>query len=201
MPMSPSHVASPAPLRLASVDALRGLTVAAMLLVNNPGSWDHVYEPLEHAAWNGCTPTDLSFPFFRFIVGVSLALALGPKLDRGVPAGELIGPVLKRAGRILVLGLALHLLAWWLMHKPEFRVMGVLQRIGLCFAFVGAVAVTLRAAWMQWLLLAGLLAGYGAMLLLGGGLEKVNNIASLVDTQLLGRFAYEWNASTGLGSF
>ena len=63
--------------RYASVDALRGLTVAAMLLVNDPGDWSHVYAPLEHATWNGCTPTDLIFPLFLFIVGVSITLGLG----------------------------------------------------------------------------------------------------------------------------
>ena len=69
--------------RIASVDALRGLAVAAMLLVNNPGDWGTVYWPLEHSAWHGCTPTDLIFPFFLFIVGVSAALALGPRADAG----------------------------------------------------------------------------------------------------------------------
>ena len=64
------------PPRFASVDALRGLTVAAMLLVNNPGDWGHAYWPLLHSQWNGCTPTDLIFPFFLFIVGVSIALGI-----------------------------------------------------------------------------------------------------------------------------
>ncbi len=71
--------------RLASLDALRGCTVAAMLLVNDPGDWDHVYAPLEHAAWNGCTPTDLVFPFFLFVVGVSVALAILLRLEQACP--------------------------------------------------------------------------------------------------------------------
>ena len=94
--------------RLASVDAFRGLTVAAMLLVNNPGDWGHVYAPLEHAAWNGCTPTDLVFPFFLFIVGVSLALSLGPRIESGADPAALRRGVLVRALRIVVLGIALH---------------------------------------------------------------------------------------------
>ena len=65
------------PQRLLSLDFFRGLTVAAMILVNNPGSWAHIYPPLEHAEWHGCTPTDLVFPFFLFIVGVSIAYAMG----------------------------------------------------------------------------------------------------------------------------
>ena len=67
------------PERLLSLDFFRGLTVAAMILVNNPGSWGNIYAPLEHAAWHGCTPTDLVFPFFLFIVGVSISYAMGSK--------------------------------------------------------------------------------------------------------------------------
>src|SRR5258708_4445250 len=72
----------PAPkpsVRLVSLDFLRGLTVASMILVNNPGDWDHIYPPFEHSKWNGCTPTDLVFPFFLFIVGVSINYAIGDK--------------------------------------------------------------------------------------------------------------------------
>lgn len=74
------------PRRLASFDARRGCTVAAMLLVNDPGDWAHVYAPLDHSAWNGCTPTDLVFPFFLFVVGVSVALAILPRLEQGASA-------------------------------------------------------------------------------------------------------------------
>lgn len=183
--------------RLDSVDALRGLSVAAMLLVNNPGDWGHVYGPLEHAAWHGFTPTDLIFPFFLFIVGVSSALSLGPRIDSGAATAPLRTAVLVRSLRIIGLGLVLHLLAWWLMNKPEFRVMGVLQRIGLCFAFAGLVTIYLRPR-MQWALLAVLLAGYGALLHGDATLEKLGSLAQRVDTAVLGRFAYEWDAKTGV---
>ncbi|MBT9459886.1 MAG: DUF1624 domain-containing protein [Burkholderiaceae bacterium] len=184
-----SKAASP---RLASVDALRGLAVAAMLLVNNPGDWGHIYAPLEHAAWHGCTPTDLIFPFFLFIVGVSLALSLGPRVEAGLPPAPLARGVLERALRIFVLGLVLHLLAWWLMNKPEFRLPGVLQRIGLCFALTGGVLLYCRAR-TQWLLPLALLGMHGALLLGGGTLDKAGSLAARVDTAVLGRFAYEWN--------
>lgn len=183
--------------RIASVDALRGLAVAAMLLVNNPGDWGYVYWPLEHSAWHGCTPTDLIFPFFLFIVGVSTALALGPRVGAGADVARLRAGVVQRGLRIVALGLVLHLLAWWLMHKPEFRVLGVLQRIGLCFIAVGLVAIQLRVRG-QWLLLVALLAGYGALLQWGGPLEKSGGLAQRVDTAVLGRFAYEWNPQTGI---
>ncbi|MEJ6007345.1 heparan-alpha-glucosaminide N-acetyltransferase domain-containing protein [Paucibacter sp. AS339] len=184
--------------RFASVDALRGLSVAAMLLVNNPGDWGHVYAPLEHAAWNGCTPTDLIFPFFLFIVGVSIALAFGGRIDAQAPQAPMAKTVLVRSLRIIALGLALHALAWWLMSKPEFRIPGVLQRIGICFAFTGLVAIYLKQR-LQFVLLAVLLAGYAALLTWGGSLDKVGNIASRWDAALFGRFAYEWAASTGIG--
>lgn len=183
--------------RIASVDALRGLAVAAMLLVNNPGDWGHVYAPLEHAAWHGWTPTDLIFPFFLFIVGVSLSLALGGKIAAGQGAA-LRGTVLQRGLRILLLGLALHVLAWWVMGRPSLRVMGVLQRIGLCFAIAGLIAIQWRARG-QWAWIIALLLGYGALLLLGGPLDKAGNIASRWDAWLLGPHGYEWNPATGLG--
>lgn len=185
------------PPRIASVDAMRGLTVAAMLLVNNPGDWGHVYGPLEHSAWHGCTPTDLIFPFFLFILGVSTALALGPRAEAGAAPAPLRAAVLRRGLRIIALGLLLHGLAWWLMHKPEFRLLGVLQRIGLCFIAVGMAAIHLRVRG-QWALLAGLLLGYAALLLGDATLDKVGSLAQRLDTAVLGRGAYEWNAATGV---
>jgi predicted acyltransferase len=184
--------------RIASVDALRGLAVAAMLLVNNPGDWGHVYAPLQHAAWHGFTPTDLIFPFFLFIVGVSAALALGPRVEGGAVPGPLCAAIVQRGLRIIALGLVLHALAWWLLSKPEFRVLGVLQRIGICFIAVGLVAVQLRARG-QWVLLILLLVGYAALLQFASPtLEKVGSLNQRIDTAVLGRFAYEWNAATGI---
>lgn len=183
--------------RLASVDALRGLAVAAMLLVNDPGDWGHVFAPLEHATWHGLTPADLIFPFFLFVVGVSLALALEPRVEAGFTPG-LTQSVVWRGLRIVALGLALHAVAWLLMDTRAFRPCGVLQRIGLCFAAVGLLAVHARAR-MQWLVGVALLLGYWALLSRGGPLTKEGNLASRVDTALLGRFAYEFDPATGLG--
>ncbi|MFO1253727.1 MAG: heparan-alpha-glucosaminide N-acetyltransferase domain-containing protein [Inhella sp.] len=182
--------------RLASVDALRGLCVAAMLLVNNPGDWGHVYAPLQHAVWHGWTPTDFVFPFFLFIVGVSLALALGARIERGQSTG-LLRTVWGRGLRILLLGLALHALAWWLMDKPALRLPGVLQRIGLCFALAGSLVIGWRARG-QWAWIAVLLLGYGA-LLLGGGMAPEYNPASRLDAWLFGPHAYQWDAASGRG--
>lgn len=184
--------------RLDSVDALRGLTVAAMLLVNDAGDWGHVYAPLEHAVWHGCTPTDLIFPFFLFIVGVSLALSLGPRIEAGGDHASMRRTVLVRALRIIVLGLVLHAVAHWLMDTRAFRPFGVLQRIGLCFAAAGLLAIETRPR-TQWVAFGVILLGYWALLSWGGPLSKEGNLASRIDTALLGRFAYEFDPITGLG--
>lgn len=184
--------------RFASVDALRGLTVAAMLLVNNPGDWGHAYAPLLHSEWHGCTPTDLVFPFFLFIVGVSIALGISPQAGAGGDRGGLHSAVLLRAARIVGLGLLLHALAWWLLDKDHFRPWGVLQRIGVCFAFAALIAIHLRER-AQWCLLFAILAGYWALLAWGGSYAPWENLASRVDAALLGPLNYQYDAATGRG--
>lgn len=182
--------------RLASLDALRGLTVAGMLLVNDPGSWGHVYAPLEHAAWNGCTPADLVFPFFLFVMGASVALAILPRLEQGVAPSLLRNAALWRALRILALGLAINALAACWLPGREMRWPGVLQRIGVCFAVVAAMAIhTPKRAW--WIAIAALLLGYAALLLSGGTLDKWGNLADHVDGAVFGRYVWERNAATG----
>ncbi|WP_295752460.1 heparan-alpha-glucosaminide N-acetyltransferase domain-containing protein [Undibacterium sp.] len=186
------------PLRLTSIDALRGLTVAAMLLVNNAGDWDHVYAWLEHAAWNGCTPADFIFPFFLLIVGVSLHLALAPQLELASDPRQLSRSVVWRGVRIFVLGLALHLIAYWLIEGRNFRLMGVLQRIGICFAIVGLIAIHVRSIKIRWLIIAAILIGYGVLLLAGGSLQPDLNLVDKIDSLLLGKLAYSFNPLTGL---
>jgi predicted acyltransferase len=193
-----SESTMPLQARFNSVDAMRGLTVAAMLLVNNPGDWGHVYAPLSHAAWHGCTPTDLVFPFFLFIVGVSLTLSLGPRIDAGGDHAALRRTVFVRALRIIVLGLVLHAFAHWFMDTRAFRPFGVLQRIGLCFAAAGMLAIGTRPR-TQWVAFGVILIGYWALLSWGGSLSKEGNLASRIDTALLGRFAYEFDPATGRG--
>ncbi|WP_255412910.1 acyltransferase family protein [Dyella sp. C9] len=184
--------------RLASVDALRGCTVALMLLVNDPGDWDHVYWPLEHAEWNGCTPTDLVFPFFLFVVGVSIALAIGPRVEQGADKGSLMRGALKRALRIVLLGVAINVLAWLVMPGAHLRFPGVLQRIGLCFAGAAAFAIYTRAR-LQWIVIVAILLGYWGLLLAGGTLEPFVNIVSRIDYALFGRFVYLIDPLSGLG--
>jgi predicted acyltransferase len=146
--------------RLYSLDVFRGITVAAMILVNNPGSWDSVYSPLLHAPWNGCTPTDLIFPFFLFIVGVSIHLAFKDKLAEGL-SGKVFLKILKRAAIIFFLGL---FLAWFTLpignmftseRLASIRIPGVLQRISLVFFFCSLIY--LKTNWLAQIRIASLL--------------------------------------------
>jgi predicted acyltransferase len=120
---------------MVSLDVFRGTTIAAMILVNDPGSWSHVYAPLEHAEWNGWTPTDLIFPFFLFIVGVSMTLSFASRATRGVTRGLLAIHVVRRSMLIFAIGLFLNGLPFFDFHT--IRIMGVLQRIALCYLAAG----------------------------------------------------------------
>ena len=184
--------------RLASLDALRGCTVAAMLLVNDPGDWSHVYAPLDHAVWDGCTPTDLIFPTFLFVVGVSVALGLLSRLDQGAPHGPLMRAALRRALRIVVLGVAINALAWLLMPGAHLRFPGVLQRIGVCFAGVALFAIYTKPR-TQWAAIALLLVGYATLLWWGGSLAPWVNTTSRVDSAVFGRFVYLIDPASGRG--
>jgi predicted acyltransferase len=175
------------------VDVLRGLTVAAMVLVNNPGSWASVYWPLRHAEWSGFTPTDMIFPFFLFIVGVSIPLALGPRLEERRAAG-LVGRVLWRSLAIFALGVLLHALPWF--HLATLRIPGVLQRIAVCY-LLAALLVLVSGGVAGWRLQAavagGLLVGYWMLMTrvappggVAGDLSPAGNLAGYVDRLVLG---------------
>jgi predicted acyltransferase len=184
-------------MRYGSVDVVRGLTVAAMLLVNDPGDWSHVWWPLEHAAWNGFTPTDLVFPLFLFIVGVSIALAIVPRIEAGAAKPPLRRAAIRRALRIVALGLLLNVVAWVAIPEAHLRLPGVLQRIGLCFALAALLAIHVRGAARD-LVGVALLALYGFMLL-AGGMAPWTNWASRLDSAVFGPFVYVVDAATGRG--
>jgi predicted acyltransferase len=127
---APETMSNLAPSRLASLDAFRGFTIASMLLVNNPGDWEHLHSQLDHAAWNGWTFTDWIFPFFLFIGGVSMTLSLGRRVDAGDDRLHLLTKLAKRAALIFLIGFLLNLIPYF--HFDRVRVLGVLQRIALC---------------------------------------------------------------------
>ena len=186
-------------MRINSIDAVRGLTVAAMLLVNDAGDWSHVFPWLEHAEWHGCTPPDFIFPIFMLIVGISINLALSPRLDAGAAAAPLTRSVLLRAVRIVLLGLALHVVAMLLLNGRGFRLFGVLQRTGICFAAAGLLAIHVRGARAQWAIFAAILLAHWGLLLAGGTLEPGLNLSDRIDSALLGHLAYQYDAASGIG--
>ncbi len=186
----PDHLPAPSRTeRLASLDVFRGLTIAGMILVNNPGSWSHVYSPLAHAEWHGWTPTDLIFPFFLFIMGVAIPLALGRRLARGDPRRAIWWHIVRRALILFALGLFLN--GFPHFELSRIRIPGVLQRIALCYLFSAlivmkttvrgqAIAAALLLA-AYWLLMRFVpVPGYGA-----GVWEKEGNLAAYLDQRLL----------------
>jgi predicted acyltransferase len=178
--------------RLRSVDAFRGLTVAAMVLVNNPGTWSAVYWPLRHAEWHGFTPTDMIFPFFLFIVGVAIPLALGPRLEQG--GDGLLPRVLRRSLAIFGLGLLLHALPFFPL--ATLRIPGVLQRIAVCYLLAALLVIFsggLRGWRIQAVVAAALLVGYWLVMTrvpapgqIAGDLSPGGNLAGYVDRLILG---------------
>src|SRR5205085_541975 len=139
--------------RVLSLDVFRGMTIAGMVLVNNPGTWNSIYWPLEHAEWNGWTPTDLIFPFFLFIVGVSITLAFGRRLESGGDKRGLLLKVVKRSVIIYALGLFLNGFPYF--NLAEIRIAGVLQRIAVCY-LVSSI-IFLKTRWRTQAIIAGAL--------------------------------------------
>jgi predicted acyltransferase len=134
--------------RLVALDVFRGATVAGMLLVNNPGSWGAIYPPLEHAVWNGWTPTDLIFPFFLFIVGITTHLSLSTRRAHGADDSALRRQILRRGALIVLIGWALAAFPYYPITRfTEIRIPGVLPRIGVVYMIAGLL--TLRASVKQ----------------------------------------------------
>lgn len=173
--------------RLESLDAFRGFTIAAMILVNTPGSWSYVYAPLRHADWNGCTPTDLVFPFFLFIIGVSLWFS-SKKFNYQL-TGPVIKKITKRAILIFTIGLLLNAFPFYDLEIENFRILGVLQRIAIAFWF-GAMLCLFFKKRESLLILSGvILLAYWAILLFFGGDSPyglTTNIVRQLDIKILG---------------
>lgn len=176
--------------RLASLDAFRGLTIAGMILVNNPGSWSHIYGPLRHAEWHGWTPTDLVFPFFLFIMGAALPFSFAGRTARGDSRARLRAHVVRRS--VILFGLGLFLAAFPRFDLTTLRIMGVLQRIGLVYLLAGTAYLYLDRRG-RGLLLVALLLGYWLLLTLvpvpgygPGDLSPEGNLAAYLDRLLLG---------------
>jgi len=189
--------------RLLALDVFRGMTIAAMVLVNNPGSWSYVYPPLLHANWHGLTPTDLIFPFFVFIVGVSIAIVHQRNVANQTNKKRIVKTAFVRASKLVLLGLFIALFYYdtfsnqynWIEEQLfSVRVMGVLQRLALVFLFTMLLVTYLKTRWL-WVTSFILLTGYWLLMLFvsyadadgnvyQGQLEFGNNLAAWLDSQI-----------------
>ena len=174
--------------RLVSLDAFRGLTIAAMILVNNPGSWGAVYPPLAHAQWHGWTPTDLIFPFFLFIVGVSMTFSFAKRLEAS-DRSHLYRQVFRRAG--IIYGLGLLLSAFPDFDIGNLRYVGVLPRIAVVYLLTSLIVLNLPRRAQVWVF-TGILLVYWALMKLvpvpgfgAGVLTPEGNLAGWIDSVLL----------------
>lgn len=193
-----SHIEKQRPQRLLALDILRGITIAGMILVNNPGSWGHIYAPLAHASWNGLTPTDLVFPFFMFIMGVSTYFSL--RKYEFTLSGKAFWKILRRTIVIFAIGIGIAWLSRFLsrlnlpdytvweaiMNFDKIRILGVMPRLALCYGIGSLIALTVRRRALPWVI-GGMLVLYGIILLVGNGFEYASsNVIACVDRAVLG---------------
>lgn len=192
--------------RLLALDVLRGITIAGMIMVNNPGSWSYVYAPLGHASWIGLTPTDLVFPFFMFIMGISTYISLRKyHFEFSLSAAA---KILKRTIVIFAIGLGI---AWFstfcyiwsssigtdtpflttlwqsVWTFDHIRILGVMQRLALCYGATAIIALVMKHKYIPYLI-AAMLVGYLIILVTGNGFEyNDTNVLSIVDRAVLGK--------------
>lgn len=190
--------------RILALDILRGITIVGMIMVNNPGSWGAIYAPLKHASWHGLTPTDLVFPFFMFIMGISTYISL--RKYNFTYSHDTLVKIVKRTIVIFLIGLAI---GWFsrfcygLARADEalslgerilnaansfgtLRILGVMQRLALCYCAASIIAITVKHVRIPYII-AGILVVYSALLLLFNGLEfSLNNIIYTIDHALFG---------------
>ena len=176
------------PKRLLALDILRGITIAGMILVNNPGSWGYVYTPLEHAAFNGLTPTDLVFPFFMFIMGISTYISL--RKYNFTYSHATLRKIVKRTVVIFCIGLFLNLLAKSVfthhLNFEELRYLGVMQRLAIGYGVTSLVAITVKLKYFPAIILVTL-AVYFLLLAMGDGFNlSATNIVARFDVWALG---------------
>lgn len=174
--------------RLLSLDVMRGITIAGMILVNNPGTWEYVYAPLRHAAWNGLTPTDLVFPFFMFIMGVSMFFSLRKYNFKWTT--ESVGKVLKRTTLIFLVGFALNFLFYvagnGFTDFSNLRVLGVMQRLALAYGIGSLIGLAVKHKYILHTAAGLLLFYWGLLGLTGSETLSEGNIIAQVDRALFG---------------
>jgi predicted acyltransferase len=196
-----ASVSQPAKTRLQSLDVFRGATIAAMILVNNAGDEQSAYWPLQHAKWNGWTPTDLIFPFFLFMVGVAMAFSFGSRLKLGESRQQLMAHVLWRGLLLFAIGVFLNGFPNH-YHLGSWRIYGVLQRIAICYVITAFLEL-----WSDWraqlCVVVGCLVGYWCLMryvsVPGFGIPTHNiplldpdrNLVAWLDRKVLAGHLYE----------
>ena len=190
------------PNRSLAIDVFRGIAITGMILVNNPGSWSHVYAPLKHAEWHGWTPTDVIFPFFIVIVGISISLSLGNRSSKKAEHHVVIWDAMLRAFKLFLLGLFLAAFYydfqipnydWWQERIIEIRIPGVLQRISIVYLACMLLALYCRTRVLALLSITALLLHTGMMLFIPysdgqtvylGVLDFGNSYAAYIDSKV-----------------
>jgi predicted acyltransferase len=193
--------------RLLSLDVLRGGTMAAMILVNNPGDWGHVYPPLDHAEWNGCTPTDLIFPFFLFMVGVSIVFAMEKRLAQTHDHGKLIWHAFKRMVTLLLINYGVHIFFQFLGGNfsiisilRDIRIPGVLPRIAVVYFICTVIYLKTTPKTRVWVFISALIGYFIIMTCIpvpGVGYANLNpetNLGAWLDRLVFGT-NHLWNQS------
>jgi predicted acyltransferase len=176
--------------RLVSLDVFRGITIAGMVLVNNPGTWSSLYWPLGHAEWHGWTPTDLVFPFFVFIVGVAIPLAFGRRAESGGSKRDLYWKIIRRT--LIIFGLGIFLAGFPYFQLSTIRIPGVLQRLAVCYLFASLIFLNTKVR-TQIIVTLALLVFYCLLMtrlhapgFATGDLSKEGSLASFVDRVIFG---------------
>jgi predicted acyltransferase len=176
--------------RLVSLDVFRGITIAGMVLVNNPGTWSNIYWPLEHAEWDGWTPTDLVFPFFVFIVGVAIPLAFGRRIESGGSKRDLYWKIIRRT--LIIFALGIFLAGFPYFQLSTIRIPGVLQRLAVCYLFASLIFLNTKVR-TQIIVTVALLVFYCLLMtrfhapgFATGDLSKEGSLASFVDRVIFG---------------
>jgi predicted acyltransferase len=205
---------TPKPERLVSLDVYRGLTIAGMILVTDPGTYSAVYWPLLHASWNGWTPTDMIFPSFLFIAGVSMTLSFASRIKRGATRVQLLSHIIQRSVLLFLVGLVLNGFPFFNLHT--LRVPGILQRIALCYLLGGflylatlkkiAVEPKANISVIAGVVIA-ILVGYWALLKLypvpgfgPGRLDSLGNLGAYIDRRIFGiRHLWPYGLTSGYG--
>jgi predicted acyltransferase len=172
--------------RLIALDIFRGLTVALMIVVNNPGSWSSVYPPLLHSVWNGCTPTDLVFPFFLFIIGTAMWYSY-KKSDHRI-SKSLVVKIVKRSVIIYLIGLSLNAYSVFSLDLTTIRIMGVMPRIAIAYCIASFIVLGFQIKWLRIIIGLILLLYWAIIVTLGGDTPFTleGNFARTFDIAVLG---------------